>query len=209
MPWAPDYATIVQVRDFVRIPDTADDAQVAVAVSTASRSIDRTTGRQFGSVSVAESRLSTPWRDPIRDRWVIPIDDLATLTGLSVLVDVDGDGTPEAPLTGVSPRPDGAPFQGRVWTELIVPLGSATVVTSADSSVLVTAVWGWPAVPTAITTACILQASRLLARRDAPLGVAGSPSVGSEIRLLERLDPDVLVAVDPYIRDRPVRAVFA
>ena len=64
----------------------------------------------------------------------------------------------------------------------------------------VTARWGWAAVPSTIKQATLLQASRLLARRDAPFGIAGSPDVGSEIRLLARVDPDVAVAVAPYRR---------
>jgi hypothetical protein len=72
--------------------------------------------------------------------------------------------------------------------------------------VRVTALWGWSAVPPAIEQATLLQASRLLIRRDSPYGVAGSPEAGTEIRLLARLDPDVDVAVAPYRRRR--RVVF-
>jgi hypothetical protein len=44
-----------------------------------------------------------------------------------------------------------------------------------------------------------MQASRLLSRRDAPFGIAGSPEMGSEMRLLAKLDPDVDLLVQPYV----------
>jgi hypothetical protein len=47
--------------------------------------------------------------------------------------------------------------------------------------------------------ATLIQASRLFARRHAPFGVAGNPEVG-QLRLLERLDPDVAISVRPFAR---------
>lgn len=55
-------------------------------------------------------------------------------------------------------------------------------------------------IPAAITYACILQAARLVKRKDAIFGVLGSPEMGGEIRLLAKLDPDVQVLVRPYKR---------
>jgi len=55
-------------------------------------------------------------------------------------------------------------------------------------------------VPGPIHQACLIQTNRLIMRRDAPFGVAGSPEVGSEVRLLARLDPDVETMVRPYMR---------
>lgn len=51
------------------------------------------------------------------------------------------------------------------------------------------------AVPASINLATLIQAARFVKRRDAPFGVAGSPDMGNELRLLARLDPDVLVLV--------------
>jgi hypothetical protein len=68
----------------------------------------------------------------------------------------------------------------------------------------VTAVWGWTAVPTSVKQATLLQASRFHKRRHAPFGVAGSPEMGSEIRLLSRVDPDVSVALRDFNRLRAV-----
>jgi len=57
-------------------------------------------------------------------------------------------------------------------------------------------------VPTTVKQATLLQASRVFARREAPFGVAGSPDMGSELRLLEKVDPDVAVMLVPYVRNR-------
>lgn len=46
-------------------------------------------------------------------------------------------------------------------------------------------------IPEAVKMATMIQASRLYHRRDTPYGVAGSPEMGNELRLLSRLDPDV------------------
>lgn len=53
-------------------------------------------------------------------------------------------------------------------------------------------------IPAEIKLACLIQASRLVTRKDAPFGIAGSPDVGSEMRLLAKLDPDVQVLVRPH-----------
>lgn len=46
-------------------------------------------------------------------------------------------------------------------------------------------------VPAVVRQACLIQASRLFARKNSPYGIAGSPEAGSEMRLLDRIDPDV------------------
>jgi len=197
MGWARDYVTGGELTAHTRIGDTADDAQVSLAIATASRAIDDRCKRQFGRVPVAEARGYVPRASRARSGWLVPIDDLMTTTGLLVEVDTDGDGIAETVVTGYTLRPTNAVSKGRPWTELLIP--SATVPLLAGS-VQVTGLWGWPGVPDSIRQACLLQASRLLSRRDAPFGVAGSPETGSELRLLARLDPDVAVAVEPYRR---------
>jgi len=94
--------------------------------------------------------------------------------------------------------PRKAVAKGKVWTHLV--LGSAVAASSDDGDVEITAKWGWTAVPTAVKQACLLQASRFMARRDSPYGIAGSPSDGSEMRLLATVDPDVRVSLGPYVR---------
>lgn len=195
MAWAPDYITSAELKAYTRINSSADDAEVAQAVSAASRAVDRATGRQFGQVAVAEERFYTPEWDRRRCRWFVRIDDLATVTNL--VVEVDGTA-----VTDYTLEPRNAVAKGLVWTELVlgtavtgVPSGS-----SAVDSAAITALWGWASVPVAVKYATKVQADRFLSRRDSPYGVAGSPADGSELRLLAAVDPDVRVSLSRYCR---------
>lgn len=200
MPWKPEYATLAEAKAFVRIPDTADDAEVALAVTAASRAIDRATNRQFGLVAAAEARFYTAEFDRRRGRWVVDIDDLMTQVGLLVAYDSNDDQTYSGSVDSFALQPVNAAAKSRPWTRIVVRPKSATLPGLIENGVRVTAQFGWTTVPTPIKQACLLQASRLLSRRDSPYGIAGSPEMGSEMRLLAKLDPDVAVTVGPYQR---------
>lgn len=193
MAWAPDYATSAELKAYTRIGDAVDDAQVALALTASSRAIDRATGRQFGVVSPAEERVYTPFYDRHRCRWLVAIDDLATAT--SLVVEVDGTA-----VTAYTLEPRNAVLKGKVWETLVFDTDSPTLPTGDEFEVAITALWGWSSVPSAVKQACLMQASRFLARRDSPFGVAGSPDMGNELRLLAKLDPDVCVSLSAYIR---------
>jgi hypothetical protein len=195
MAWAPDYATTADLAAFVRIPDSDDDAQLALAATAASRAVDRATNRQFGKVDTAEERLYVPRPDYERGLWVVDVDDFQTVSNLSVEV----DGTA---VTVFVKEPYNADKLGRPWTRLAFTADSEAKPSCAPHEVAVTAVWGWTAVPTAVKEATLLQASRFFVRRNAPFGIAGSPDTGSEMRLLARVDPDVAVALGDYKRQR-------
>lgn len=203
MAWAPDYALPEELREFVRIADELDDELLGVAVAASSRALDRHTNRQFGKVDAAEVRHYTARWSRSRGAWLVPVDDLGTAAGLVVALDLDGDGVHEHAITGAdyALRPRNAVQKGDVWTELLIrPSTALRALDGAEGAVQATASWGWPAVPAAVHEACLLQGSRLVQRRDAPFGVAGSPETGSEVRLLARVDPDVAVTLDRYRR---------
>lgn len=203
MPWAPSYATTDELREFVRIDDAADDTVIEDALAGASRAIDYACDprpdhvRQFGRTDVAESRYFTAsvrgYAPPVAGQWVAETDDIATAAGLVVAV-------AGVAVTGATPLPRNAAQHGRPYTAIGFAGSSLAAPSVLADDVMITVPWGWPAVPQAIHEACMLQASRLLSRRDAPFGVAGSPEVGSEMRLLARLDPDVEILIKPYVR---------
>jgi hypothetical protein len=66
-----------------------------------------------------------------------------------------------------------------------------------EATVRVTGVWGYSAVPDAISQACVIQAERIFKRLDSPLGVAGFGDMGV-VRVTSRLDSDVAQLVEPY-----------
>lgn len=205
--WAPDYASATELAAFVRVPDGADESQMELAIAAASRAIDRATGRQFGKVDAPEARAYTARFSFQRNRWMVAVDDVMESSGLTVKFDEDGDETYAADITAFGLRPANAHRAARPWEQIVVHPTSAVLPTDAESAVQVTATWGWTAVPDAVKEACLLQASRLIARRDSPYGVAGSPEMGAELRLLAKVDPDVDVVLSDY--KRRVRWVFA
>jgi hypothetical protein len=183
MAWAPDYITADDLGDFLGIEDDDDDVELQDAVSAASRALDDCTRRQFGLVAAPEARRYVAQYNA--GEWVLDIDDAMTTTGLllngAALVDPDL-------------RPLNAPAKGKPWTRLVLPARPTVAIQT------VTMRWGWTTVPSTVVTAAKLQGSRFFARRHAPFGVAGSPDAGSEVRLLAKADPDVIVMLRSYVR---------
>jgi len=200
MAWAPDYLTVDEIKSYERIDDDIDDSQLARAITTASRAIDQTTGRQFGTTDAVEARYFTAEWHRRRQRWVITIDDVMNVTDLEVKFDTADDGTYDGLIDHYQLKPVNAMQLGEPWTQIVVHPSSAVQPSALEDAVEVTATFGWLAVPESIKQACALQASRFAARRDSPYGIAGSPDQGSELRLLAKLDPDVVTSVRPFLR---------
>lgn len=196
MAWAPDYLTVDELGAYTGADDGVDDAELAHAITAASRAIDQLTNRQFGKVA-AELRTYTARPDYQGGYWAVDVDDYMTAVGLVVAVDGNTVATfDKAPLTAAQ--------KGRPWTRVVFTADSEYSPATHPYKVDVTAQWGWTAVPAAVAAACKVQAARFFKRRDAPFGVAGSPDQGSELRLLAKMDPDVAVTLRGYMRPRAV-----
>jgi hypothetical protein len=202
MTWAPDYVTNAELTAFANA-GAVDSAWVDWARTTASRAVDSHTHRQFGQVAAPEARMYTARWSKSQGGWLVDTDDLMTLTGLAVAWDSANDGTYATTVAvgGLRWLPWTAAQLGRPWERFVVKTqGVPTMFDSRVGGFRVTASWGWAAVPTTVAQATALQANRLIARRDGPYGVAGSPSDGSEIRLMAKVDPDVAVTLAHYRR---------
>lgn len=195
MTWAPDYATVAELADYARADEAIDADQLALAVTAASRAIDRFTRRQFGQSAADEQRFYSPYPSAYYGAWLVEVDDLM-VEPTEVAID-DGTDTFAAFASPVL-LPRNAAAEARPWTRIKLDDRTSIPV----EGVRVTAQFGWDTVPDTIKQATLLQASRLFARRDSPFGVAGSPDIGSELRLLAKLDPDVQVMVAAYQRRR-------
>jgi hypothetical protein len=200
MAWAPEYCTSAELKAYTRIDDNVDDAQIALAISAASRTVDRYANRQFGLVAAPEARYYTAEYDRDLCRWTVSIDDLMTVTGLLVNADLQDDGTYSDTIDEYALRPVNAAPKGRAWTRIVVHPTSTNRPNGKDAAVEVTARYGWTTVPDQVKQATLLQATRILERRNSPYGIAGSPDTGSELRLLAKLDVDVAVILGPYVR---------
>lgn len=196
MTWKPDYITLAQAKAFMGDTTSTHDADIATAITAASRAIDSHCNRQFGTVSAPVARIYTAWPHYERGVWVVDIDDLYDATGLTVTV-------AGVALTDFTLEEVNALADGKVYTSLVVNRTSAVQPCGADNEVSATsAKWGWSAVPTQVVQASYLQTSRFANRRNSPYGVAGSPDMGSELRLQSKLDPDVAMSLRGLVRPR-------
>jgi len=194
MAWAPSYVTPTQLKAFAAISVSDHDAWLDLAIAAASRAVDQFCNRQFGLVDAPEERSYTAEWDRRQCRWVVWHDDvMAPVTGFSIE-------TESGVIDAYALKPANAVAQGRPYTHTIVDPASTYTPTGARDEVTITARWGWASVPDAVQEATLLQANRLFKRHDAPFGVAGSPQLGSELRLLAKVDPDVAVVLTPYVR---------
>ena len=198
MAWAPAYVTNTVMRHYVSVADDQDDVELDSAIESASRAVDRETNRQFGLVT-AEQRFYTGYWDKKRCRWVVEFDDLMSTTDFAAII-VDSEGVTVGTINDYVLEPRNAAVKGRPWTQMLIRPNSNFKPTGVEDEVGVTAPWGWTSFPETIVNATKLQASRFLKRKDAPFGVAGSLELGSEIRLLAKVDPDVAVMLGSYRR---------
>lgn len=196
----PDYATLEDFKAYLRIDedDDTDDDQLELAITSASRAVDRSTSRQFGVNGSAVARVYTAEWSRTLGRYVVEVDDFMTLTGLLVASSTSTEGTFDNSITTFRTYPFDAAGDGRPWTKILIAPG--TSVTCDPGGVQVTANWGWTAVPDTIKMATLIQAARFHKRRDSAFGIAGSPDLGNELRLLDRLDPDVAELIRSYRR---------
>jgi hypothetical protein len=186
--WKPDYITSAQLKNYLNIQHSEDDDFLALWATAVSRNVDDYCGRQFGQVATAQARVYDVHYSRHRLKYYALIDDLQDITGFTV---ADSNGNA---ITNYTLKPDNALLEGMVYEEIEFTSCPGNTITG-------TGLWGWSSVPSSVPTGCYLQGARLNIRRSSPYGVAGSPSTGSEIRLLAQLDPDFRTSLKPYVRD--------
>lgn len=194
-------ATAAQYRAVVGKTDVGADADVLTDLTAVSRMLERELGRFFtkdaapvtrtyyvpgagGSVAFGWAESENPFvNSPLRRQ--IDVDDLAAAP-TTLVVDEDGDGevSDDAAWTistdyvllptnadkGSEPRP---------WTTIAVPTWSSKGGFWAGARVDVTAVWGWPAVPAAVSRA-VCQLTGIL-RLESPRATSRVSELGDVI----------------------------
>lgn len=200
MAWQPDYITLPEAKANLRIPtaDTADDADLQLHITAASRNIDRFANRQFGKVDATTDRYYAASYDRDWRCWTVQIDDLHSAAALEVAYDDAGDGTFTTDLE-FTVGPLSAPADGKPYEYLRIT-GTTRLTAIPDGVRVRSAGFGWNAIPKPVKDGVHLQVNRFFVRRNSPYGVAGSPELGNEMRLLNKLDPDVEVMVRPFQR---------
>jgi hypothetical protein len=192
---ANEYVTLTELKSQLGLgpDDDSRDADLNRARASASRSIDKTTGRRFWLDPDPVQRVFNPRGRIVRenDGDLFLVDDIGSAGGLVVET---GSGASWAVVTGYETSPDNALIEGRPVTGLLRVLGTWG---TATTRLRVTARFGWPAVPDDVHEAALIQASRLFKRKDSPEGIIGSAEWG--VRNLSRRDPDVWALIEPYI----------
>lgn len=179
-----NYATLAQLKSYLKIPDTGDDDELNDALASASRGIEKHCNRQFNDAGAVSARVYYP------DDWYsVTVEDFHTTTGLILKTDDGDDGVYETtwttdeyqaePLNGIVDGQTGWPFYtlsstGRRWFAGTTPGCMSTF----RPPVQVTARWGWAAIPAPVKQACLIIAAETFRLKEAPFGVAGYGEFG-------------------------------
>ncbi len=159
------YATVATLKTRLGISDTDDDTTLGLVLSGVCRAIDGHCGQRFYMDASASVRYYTA-----HDKSCVYAQTWAATDYDLMPSNASGR---DRPYTWIETAPDG---------DYNFPTRSL--------GVKLTAVYGWPSVPSAVSEAALLWAERIFKRKDAPFGIASFIEAG-EMRLIKEIDPDV------------------
>jgi hypothetical protein len=192
------YATLAELKSYLKIEDSMEDTLLEHIVEAASRSIDRIANRRFYLDSSASARTYRP-SDLLR----VFVDDFGSTSGLVVKTDPNSAGVYQTTLvvnTDFITEPVNAAAKGRPWNYITIVSGeSFSLPTNYRPQVEVTARWGWPSVPDDINQATLILSADLYKRKDSIGGVLGLSELGA-IRM-SPLGRDITAMVRAYKRE--------
>lgn len=191
------YATLAELQlriaGGVTVPSSLD-ATLTQCLATASRAVEKATGRQFNDAGSATARVFEPC-----SRYLLEVNDFSTNTGLVVKLDSAGDGTyattvdaanyESRPLNGISDGESGWPY----WQLCAVNYCWPSYWSRAPLQV--TARWGWTAVPAGVKEGTLILAEEIYKLRDTPFGTGGYGQFGI---IHARQNPNVWLRIAPY-----------
>jgi hypothetical protein len=193
MPIVNGYATLAQVKAALRLTDSVDDTLIENAIESASRRIDGYTSRWFYKTNQTPVQVY-----PATLYECGTLNDMAT-TSVTVKIDSVGDGSYATTWTQGQQyqlEPLNAGLSGKPYRRIVAINGFNFPVAVDKPLVQVTAQWGWNAIPSDVTQACILLSMRQFARLNAALGVVGFADMAMQVRAV---DPDVRDLLNPYV----------
>lgn len=199
-----DYCTTEQLAAWTQITVGAKLEVVERVKSAVSRGIDEFCQRHFwqdGTLAVPVARTFVACHPVQLDLGAF--NDLSTVVAPIVKTDEAGDGTFET--TWAASDYQLLPFSrptGRPYTKVRATAGRRFPGSTGNGRVdrvQITGVWGWDAIPEAVTQACLIKSAKVFARHQSPNGIAGVGEFGP-IRISRFEDPDVVDLLDPYRR---------
>lgn len=180
------YTTLPEMKGYVTVEDDEENAELELAIGSASRLIDDHCNRRFyldASTSARTYLLAARSAPSVIDLCGNMWHDFDPATVPVVKSDDDGDGTFETTWT--------------VTTDYqLEPLNHAEMEAEPQNQIRlcgsrflrpavfgrpqlqVTAKWGWPAIPISVKQACQIVARDIYKSKDAPFGIAGMSDVG-------------------------------
>ena len=187
------YASLAQVKAALRISDSVDDTMLNLALASTDEAINAYCGRTFGTAAADTVRYYSPTKADY-----VEVDDLQTIT----TVEYSRDGTTWTTTTEFQQEPLNNFTDGMTWptTRLRTVNNFGWYNNQGIQSVKITGNFAFGSIPSSVTQAAVLQASRFFKRLDSPMGVTMG-EIGA-LRLLSRVDPDVEVLLYPYRKFR-------
>lgn len=193
------YITLASLSAELQIPDRLDDARLEQAISAASRQIDAHCGRAFWAEASAAAR-----QFQATSSTMVEVVDISTRTDLVVAIDEQDDGTFSTTLTETTdfllyPLNADLETPARPWNE-IRAIDNYNFPTGRRPGVQVTAKFGYPAIPDAVASACMIQAKNIYKVTGA--GVFGSMqiSVDGIAMRIPALDYVAVGMLEPFRR---------
>lgn len=172
-----------ELGDYLGTSNNGDLDLLGLAATTATSAVNEWCGRQFNQATDASERTFD--HPGGRTLWV---DDFYSLDDLAITDEYDTiwetDYYTPLPRGGIVNGVPGHPY---------THFDSVTYTTRA--AVTVTALWGWPAVPAPVRSACLILAAEMFKLKDSPSGVAGFGDFGV-VRVREI--PHVARLLAPY-----------
>jgi hypothetical protein len=194
------YVSPVQVAEYVGTPDIADTVLLADAVAVASKQVDLHCGRTFALAG----DTATPRVFGVGSAYLARVDDFATDTDLVVATDENDDGTFEITWTAADYelQPFGARLEDGspgVYYRIAATDSRAFPINTKRRGILrVTARWGWPEVPYAVTQATLELAKDAYNARLNRGGVIIDGGTGAVVSV--RANRTAANYLQPYVR---------
>lgn len=178
------YLTVAQFKTYLRSELTGEDTNYDNAIQAAELWIDGRLGRKM---IVATTTTARTFR-PIGNSRTLVINDCTAVTsvvenGTTLTVNTQYE---LEPLNGLSNAGESWPYY-----KLVKPYNTWFSTTNL-ASVVVTATWGWAAIPQMVYEACAIVAKDYFEQRDVTHGIIGVADVGGVGTRENRLVRDMI-----------------
>lgn len=188
------YATLAEFKASVGITDDTDNTALQSVLDATDQLINNYCDTKVGfGQTASQARYYTT-----NSLTYVLTDPIVSVSSLQT--DDDGDGTYETTwsATDYVLAPRNAALDTRPYTEVDTAANEPKLFPTGYLAVKITAVYGWPSVPSAVKQAALIQAGAVWSSRTAPFGVIGSQDLGGVMRMSRALHPEAQVLLEPY-----------